>query len=202
MPKLLLATRNPAKAREYALPLQGIPYDMVTLSDVGIDFEVAETGRTLEENAAMKARAYAAASGLTAFADDSGLEVEALGGEPGPLSARYAGEGVSDRERIDFLLAKLEHVPWERRAARFRCVIAIATPQGDVELCQGECQGIIAFEPRGEGGFGYDPIFFLPERGQTMAELTTDEKNDISHRGRAARAARQVLEQRPTRSGD
>ena len=194
MPELLLATRNLAKAREYSLPLQGIPYHVVTLSDVGIDLEVAETGQTMEENATMKARAYAAASGLTALADDSGLEVDALGGEPGPLSARYAGEGVSDRQRIDFLLAKLEHVPWERRAARFRCVIAIATPQGDVELCQGECHGIITLEPKGEGGFGYDPIFFLPERGQTMAELSMAEKNEISHRGRAAREARQILE--------
>ena len=194
MPKLLLATRNLAKAREYALPLHGIPYDMVTLSDLGIDLEVAETGQTMEENATMKARAYAAESGLTALADDSGLEVDALGGEPGPLSARYAGEGASDRERIDFLLAKLKHVPWERRAARFRCVIAIATLQGELELCQGECHGIITFEPKGEGGFGYDPVFFLPERGQTMAELSVEEKNEISHRGRAARRARQVLE--------
>jgi XTP/dITP diphosphohydrolase len=201
VPKLLLATRNLAKAREYALPLEGIPYDMVTLSDVGIDLEVAETGQTMEENAAMKAGAYAAASGLTAFADDSGLEVDALGGEPGPLSARYAGEGVSDGERIDFLLAKLEHVPWERRAARFRCVIAIATPQGEVELCQGECHGIITFEPKGEGGFGYDPIFFLPQRGRTMAELSIEEKNEVSHRGRAARKARQVLERRSGAGG-
>jgi len=194
MPKLLLATKNAAKVREYLLPLQGIPYDIVTLSDVGIDLVVSETGETMEENASIKAKAYALASNLIALADDSGLEVDALGGEPGALSARYAGEGVSDRERLDFLLSKLSHVPWEQRAARFRCVIAIATPKGAVELCQGECHGIIAFEPKGEGGFGYDPIFFLPELGKTMAELTIEEKNEISHRGKAARRARQILE--------
>ena len=194
MPKLLLATKNAAKVREYLLPLQGIPYDIVTLSDVGIDVVVRETGETMEENASIKAKAYALASDLTALADDSGLEVDALGGEPGALSARYAGEGVSDRQRLDFLLSKLSHVPWEQRAARFRCVIAIATPKGAVELCQGECHGIIAFEPKGEGGFGYDPIFFLPELGKTMAELTIEEKNEISHRGKAARRARQILE--------
>ena len=201
MPKLLLATKNAAKVREYLLPLQGIPYDIVTLSDVGIDVVVRETGETMEENASIKAEAYASASNLTALADDSGLEVDALGGEPGALSARYAGEGISDRERLDFLLSKLSHVPWEQRAARFRCVIAIATLKGAVELCQGECQGIIAFEPRGEGGFGYDPIFFLPELGKTMAELTIEEKNEISHRGKAARRARQILE-RYIRSSD
>ena len=194
MPKLLLATNNAAKVREYLLPLQGIPYDIVTLSDVGIDVVVRETGETMEENASIKAKAYALASDLTALADDSGLEVDALGGEPGALSARYAGEGVSDRERLDFLLSKLSHVPWEQRSARFRCVIAIATPKGAVELCQGECHGIIAFEPKGEGGFGYDPIFFLPELGKTMAELTIEEKNEISHRGKAASRARQILE--------
>jgi XTP/dITP diphosphohydrolase len=194
MPRLLLATNNTAKVREYLLPLQDIPYEIVTLSDVGIDLVVSETGKTLEENASIKARAYASASNLTALADDSGLEVDALGGEPGALSARYGGEGVTDRERLDFLLSKLVLVPWEKRAARFRCVIAIATPEGVVELCQGECHGIITFEPKGEGGFGYDPIFFLSEMGKTMAELTLEEKNEISHRGKAARRARQILE--------
>ncbi|MFW6125900.1 MAG: XTP/dITP diphosphatase [Chloroflexota bacterium] len=193
-PKLLLATGNRAKVREYLLALQGIPYEIVTLSDIGVELEVEETGSTMEENAAMKAKAYRAASNLTAFADDSGLEVDALGGEPGPLSARYAGEGVSDRERIEFLLSKMSHVPREQRTARFRCVIAIATPEGTTELCQGECHGIIAFESKGEGGFGYDPVFFLPELGKTMAELTPEEKDRVSHRGRAARAARRILE--------
>jgi len=193
MPKLLLATRNRAKAREYSLLLQGIPYEIVTLVDAGIGLVVSETGRTLEENASIKARAYAARGKLMALADDSGLEVEALGGEPGALSARYAGEGAYDRERIDYLLRRLEGVPWERRAARFVCVIAIASPEGEVELFRGECNGIIAFEPKGENGFGYDPIFYLPELGRTVAELSIEEKNQISHRGRAARKARQLL---------
>lgn len=196
MPKLLLATRNEAKVREYLGPLRGIPYEIVTLSDAGIDLEVEETGTTLEENASMKAAAYAEAGNLVAFADDSGLEVDVLGGEPGPLSARYAGEGATASDLIDLLLSKLVDVPWEGRTARFRCVVAIATPDGGVDLCQGECPGIITFEPKGEGGFGYDPVFYLPELGKTMAELTLEEKNEVSHRGRAARAARRLLEDR------
>jgi XTP/dITP diphosphohydrolase len=119
--------------------------------------------------------------------------VDALGGEPGTLSARYAGEGASDRDRISYLLTKLEGVPQEKRAARFRCVIAIATPRGEVEICSGECRGIITFAPKGNRGFGYDPVFYLPELGKTMAELSPQEKNKISHRGRAAEKARQLL---------
>ena len=193
MPKLLLATKNSAKAREYWLLLQGILYEIVTLADVGIELVVSETGRTLEENASIKARAYAKQGNLLTLADDSGLEVDVLGGEPGALSARYAGEGVSDRERVEYLLRRLEGIPWERRAARFVCVIAIALPEGEVELCRGECDGMIAFEPKGEKGFGYDPIFYLPELGRTMAELSIEEKNEISHRGRAAKIARHLL---------
>ena len=194
--KLLLATKNPAKEREYLLLLQGIDYEIVTLADVGIDQVVSETGKTLEENAALKAKAYASLSNLITLADDSGLEVDALGGEPGALSARFAGEGASDKERIDYLLVKLSGVPGEERTARFVCVIAIASPEGDVKLCRGACGGIIAFEPKGENGFGYDPIFYLPELGRTMAELSVEEKNEISHRGQAARKARRILEQR------
>ena len=195
MPRLLLATKNPAKVQEYSLLLQGIPYEIVTLADVGIDLLVRETGETLEENAALKAQAYACQANILTLADDSGLEVDALDGAPGALSARYAGEGASDRDRIDFLLAKVHHIPREERAARFRCVIAIAAPDGEVELCHGECRGIIALEPEGENGFGYDPIFYLPQLGKTMAELSMEEKNEISHRGEAARRARHILEQ-------
>ncbi|MDP2953084.1 MAG: XTP/dITP diphosphatase [Chloroflexota bacterium] len=190
---LLLATNNPAKVEEYRLLLKGMPWELTTLEERGIHFKVEETGKTMEENAALKARAYAARSGLVAVADDSGLEVEALGGGPGPISARYAGEVASDREMVAFLLEKLRGVPWEKRKARFRCVIALATPEGKLELCQGECKGIIAQEPKGEEGFGYDPVFYLPELGKHMAELTMQEKNRISHRGRAARKARRVL---------
>jgi len=194
--RLLLATKNPAKVREYTRLLEGLPYEIVTLADEGIYQVVDETGKTLEENATLKAKSYACQSNLLALADDSGLEVDALGGEPGALSARFAGEGASDNERIDYLLAKLTGIPWEERTARFRCLIAIASPQGEVELCQGECRGIIAFEPKGENGFGYDPIFYLHQLEKTMAELTMDKKNEVSHRGQAARKARRVLERR------
>ena len=193
MPKLLLATNNRGKAREYKSLLQGIPFELVTPAELGISTEVAEVGKSFEENARLKAKTLAAESRLLALADDSGLEVDALGGEPGTLSARYAGEGASDRDRVSYLLTKLEGVPQEKRTARFRCVIAIATPQGEVELCSGECEGFIAFEPRGNRGFGYDPIFYLPELKKTMAELSPEEKNKVSHRGRAAAKAREVL---------
>jgi XTP/dITP diphosphohydrolase len=196
MPKLLLATNNKGKAREYKSLLQGIPFELVTPAEVGISTEVVEVGRSFEENARLKATTLAAESRLLALADDSGLEVDALGGEPGTLSARYAGEGASDRDRVSYLLTKLEGVPQEKRTARFRCVIAIATPEGEVELCSGECEGIIAFEPRGNRGFGYDPIFYLPELGKTMAELSPEIKNRISHRGRAAEKACQVLKEK------
>jgi len=196
MPKLLLATNNKGKAREYKNLLSGVPFELVTPAEVGISTEVAEVGKSFEENARLKATTLARESGLLALADDSGLEVDALGGEPGTLSARYAGEGASDEDRANYLLTKLEGVPQEKRTARFRCVIAIATPEGDVELCSGECDGFIALEPRGEGGFGYDPVFYLPELGKTMAELTLETKNKISHRGRAAQKASQLLKEK------
>ena len=191
--RLLLATNNKAKVREYRVLLEGIPCEIITPAELGITQPVEESGETLEQNAVLKAKAYASMSNLTALADDSGLEVDALGGEPGVLSARYAGEGVSDRERIEYLLAKLTDVPWEQRGARFRCVIAVASPDGEVTLCQGECPGIIAFEPKGMGGFGYDPVFYLPEPDKTMAELSMEQKNRLSHRGRAAMEARNIL---------
>jgi len=193
-PKLLLATNNQAKVREYKSLLHDLPCELVTLAEQGINVSVSEVGESLEENARLKATALAAESQLTALADDSGLEVDALGGEPGRLSARYAGEGASDRDRINYLLTRLESVPEEKRSARFRCVIAIATPDGKMELCSGECQGFITLTPRGEQGFGYDPIFYLPELGKTMAELPLALKNQVSHRGRAAGQVRRVLE--------
>lgn len=192
-PKLLLATNNQAKVREYKSLLQGLPYELVTLAEQAINVTVDEVGESLEENARLKATALAAESRLIALADDSGLEVDALGGEPGRLSARYAGEGASDRDRINYLLKRMEGIPGEKRSARFRCVIAIATPDGKVELCSGECQGLISLVPRGKQGFGYDPVFYLPELDKTMAELSLDMKNRVSHRGRAARQVSRVL---------
>jgi XTP/dITP diphosphohydrolase len=193
MPKLLLATNNKAKVREYKSLLQGLPFELVSLAELGINTRVNEVGESLEENARLKATTLARESQLLVLADDSGLEVDALGGEPGRLSARYAGEGASDKDRINYLLARLKDMPWEKRSARFRCVIAIARPDGEVELCSGECHGFITLEPRGEEGFGYDPIFYLPELGKTMAELPLEVKNQVSHRGQAARQAIKLL---------
>lgn len=193
-PKLLLATNNQDKVHEYRNLLRGVAYELVTPAEQGITIIVDEMGGSLEENARIKATAYAAESGLLSLADDSGLEVDALGGEPGPLSARYAGEGASDTERINYLLARIVDIPWGKRAASFRSVIAIAIPDGDVEFRSGECRGFITTSPRGEYGFGYDPIFYLPDMDKTMAELSLTQKNRISHRGKAAREAVLVLE--------
>ncbi len=199
--RLLLATNNRGKLREYIPMLAGLPFEVVTLAGAGITADVEETGSSLEENAVQKATTYAALSGLLTLADDSGLEVDALGGEPGPLSRRYAGENVSDSERNDYLLAKLEGVPLEKRGARFRCVIAVAKPGGGVETCEGVCEGTIAFDARGEGGFGYDPVFHLPEFDKRMAELTLEEKNRISHRAKATHKARLILERMGEQKG-
>ncbi len=193
MVKLLLATNNPGKVREYKSLFSDLSYEVVTLAEQGINIEVEEVGASLEENARLKAATLVAQSHMLTLADDSGLEVDALGGEPGPLSHRYAGEGASDEDRVNYLLSRLKGVPWEERAARFRCVIALALPDGEVEFCQGECPGIITLEPCGVGGFGYDPIFYLPQLDKTMAELSLEEKNRVSHRGQAARNAYRVL---------
>ena len=193
MPELLLATNNRGKIREYAELLSGCGYQLVTPAEKGIDIEVAETGETFADNAILKARALAAASGLLTLADDSGLEVDALGGAPGVHSARYAGDNASDAERIALLLKNLVGVPVDRRAARFRCVIAIANPAGNVRMAEGSIEGIIAFTPKGSNGFGYDPVFLLPDIGKTMAELPPGEKNRLSHRACAARAACDLL---------
>jgi XTP/dITP diphosphohydrolase len=195
MPKLLLATSNAGKIREYRVLLDGLGYQITTLTEEGIAKIVTESGDSYEQNARLKAITYGKLSQLTTLADDSGLEVDALNGEPGVKSARFAGKTATDAEKVNFLLAKLNSVPWERRTARFKCVIAIASPGGRAEVCYGECHGMIAFEAKGENGFGYDPIFFLPEIGKTMAELHLEMKNQISHRAGASQKARQVLKQ-------
>ena len=193
-PRLLIATNNPGKVAEFRQLLDGCGWELVTPADIGLELEVEEAGQTYAENATIKAEAYAKASGLVTLADDSGLEVDALGGRPGPLSARYAGPDRTDEERVQALLQELTGVPDDKRTARFRCVIAVAEPEGRVELVEGTVEGRIAHEPRGENGFGYDPVFLVPERGVTTAELPPDEKNAVSHRGAAARKARAVLE--------
>jgi XTP/dITP diphosphohydrolase len=194
MSKLLLATNNRGKVQEYRDLLAGIPCELVTPAQIGLKLEVAETGSTYQENARLKAEAFAKASGLPALADDSGLEVDALDGEPGIRSSRYAGEGAKDTDRVHYLLNKLKNVPPEKRTARFRCVIALAFPEGKTVFYSGSCDGSITLSPRGNAGFGYDPVFYFPELKKTMAELPAAVKNQISHRARAAWKARTVLE--------
>ena len=191
-PRLLIATTNPGKQREYRVLLREVPAEIVFPDELGITLEVEEDGVTFRENAAKKAVALARESGLLSVADDSGLEVDALGGEPGVRSARYAGPGADDPQRRAFLLGKLRGVPAPRRA-RFVCVIAIAAPDGAIDYAEGECRGEITFAERGTNGFGYDPVFQLEGRPETMAEISAEEKNRISHRARAARAAVPLL---------
>lgn len=211
-PRLLVATHNPGKMREYRGLLRGIPYDMVSLGDVGVTLEVEETGETFLDNAWLKARGYAAEAGMLTLADDSGLEVDALGGEPGVRSARYGGGACeSDQDRVELLLRNLGETPWERRTARFRCVIAVARPPAagdvpefdkgrrsgagnDVASVVGSVAGMIQYDPVGDEGFGYDPVFYLPSFDRTMAQLPVEQKNRISHRSDAARRAVAVLE--------
>ena len=191
--KLLVATRNPGKLREFRQLLGDIPYKIISLQEAGIEEEVPETGSSFEENARLKAQAYRELSGLITLADDSGLEVDALGGAPGVESARYGGPGLSDEDRVTLLLENLNHVSWKDRSGRFRCAVAIARSSEDVETVTDEVEGIIQYEPKGNNGFGYDPVFYLPGLGKTSAELPMDLKNSISHRGKAARKAAAVL---------
>jgi len=189
---LVMATQNAGKVREMEEILRDLGVRLLSLADFPEIPEVPEEGATFAENAAAKARAVAARTGLPALADDSGLEVEALGGRPGVLSARYArdrtgGRPPSDEENWLKLLEELHDVPWERRGARFVCEIALAWPDGRLLTTRGELTGAIALEPRGSRGFGYDPVFFVPEYQATVAELDPAVKNRISHRGEALR---------------
>ncbi len=189
MHRLLIATHNRGKVRELYELFAGLEVVCLSLDDAGITTEIEETGSTLEENARLKAAGYARLSGLLTLADDSGLEVDALDGRPGVLSARYGGKpGATDADRCQLVLDQLAGIPETERLARFRCVIALASPGGEVRVAAGACEGRIADTPRGSYGFGYDPIFFLPEYGVTMAELEPAVKNRISHRARAAQA--------------
>jgi XTP/dITP diphosphohydrolase len=190
---VLVATHNRGKIAEYKDLLQGLALDWVGLADVGVTRDVAETGNTFEANAILKAAAYAAETKLLTLADDSGLEVDALNGEPGVLTARYGGAGLTPKERYELLLRNLAGVSWEARTARFRCVIAVYDQGGLVGTAEGSCEGIIATEAAGEGGFGYDPVFYLPDWGKTMAQLPPGEKHKISHRGKAVAAIEPLL---------
>ncbi len=192
--KLLLGTQNRGKIRELEELIGDGDVRITTPFEEGVGLPVEETGTTFHENASIKAKTYAARSGLVTLADDSGLVVDALDGAPGVYSARYAGLQVSDRDHYELLLENLAGVPDDRRSARFVSVVAIATPDGKIELCEGACEGIVGTRPEGEGGFGYDPVFYIPELGKTMAQLTLEEKNRISHRSRAFRKAAPVVE--------
>jgi XTP/dITP diphosphohydrolase len=176
------------------LLLQRSPFELTTLDAEGIQEDIQESGKTFQDNACLKAIGYAVDDRFLVIADDSGLEVDALGGAPGPLSARFGGKGASDKDRVKLLLSRLHGVPREERSARFRCVIAIAFQRKVVGLCEGICEGIISLEAEGEQGFGYDPVFYLPELHKTMAELSLEEKNRLSHRAKAAEKAVQSLE--------
>ncbi len=195
----MLATRNEGKVREIREFLSDIPgLEILSLNDVDEAgaINIKETGKTFEENAFIKAFEVAKATGLPALADDSGLEVDALGGKPGVKSARFGGEHISDEERNKKLLSLISNVPPEERTARFRCVMVLVVPP-DFEkyVAEGVCEGMITDKPRGKGGFGYDPIFYVPSLGKTMAELTLEEKNRISHRGKALARMKQVIKE-------
>ena len=196
LPTLLVASGNPGKLREYRQLLGDIPYNLTSLNDFDITEEVEETGETFAENSLLKSTTYARLSGTLTLSDDSGLEVDALNGEPGVHTARFGGDpNASDMDRVRLLLHNLEGVPWERRTARFRCFLSITHPSQDLGegqsslLLVGSVAGMIQYEPEGGEGFGYDPVFYLPSYGKTIAQLPLEEKNRISHRADAARKA-------------
>jgi XTP/dITP diphosphohydrolase len=192
--RLLVATNNPGKLEEYQHLLRDLSLEIASLRQEEIDYEPEETGVTFEENAILKANAFAKRSGLLTLADDSGLEIDRLGGAPGVHSARYGGtRRGEDVRRYEFVLRQLEGVPEPERTGRFRCVVALATPEGHVATAEGAIEGVIAFEPQGDHGFGYDPIFFIPKFDCTMAQLPPETKNRISHRARAAQAAVPII---------
>ena len=207
---LVIATGNKGKLREYQKLLSELPFNIVSLDDVGISLEVEETGNTFSDNAWLKALTYSKLTGMLTLSDDSGLEVDALQGQPGVHSARYGGDLTSDEERVSLLLKNIESVKWAERTARFKCVIAIAeTKKAQFEQTEyanqgssearpiasvvGSISGMIQYEPQGEDGFGYDPVFYLPSIKQTMAEMTLEYKNLISHRSDATRKVIQIM---------
>ena len=192
--RLVLATRNPGKIAEIRAILSSLPVELVTLEGLPEIGSAEEDGLTFEQNAAKKALHVWKATGLAALADDSGLEVDALGGRPGILSARFAGEEATHAENNRKILALLSGVPPERRRARFVCVAALAKPDVEVVLTRGEVEGVISETPAGSRGFGYDPVFYLPAYGRTIAELDEATKNNISHRAGALRAMRPVIQ--------
>ena len=180
--KIIAATKNKNKLREFGEILKD--FEIISQEEAGVDIDVEETGTTFEENSYLKAKAIYDITGITTIADDSGLCVDALDGEPGVYSARYGGEGYDDKGRVQLLLKNMKDVPDEKRTARFVCVITLVGSEG-VITARGECEGKIDYSPRGENGFGYDPVFYAARFEKTLAEVTPEEKNSISHRGKA-----------------
>ena len=191
--KLIFATGNEGKMKEIREILGDLDYEILSMKEAGVDVEIIEDGKTFEENAIIKAKTVMEATGILTLADDSGLEIDFLNKEPGVQSARYMGENTSYRIKNQILLDRLHGVPAPVRTARFVCVVAAAFPDGRVETRRGTIEGRIADKPAGENGFGYDPIFYLPDRGMTTAEISPEEKNAISHRGKALRQIREIL---------
>ena len=192
--ELVVATKNLGKVREIRKALKGFELRIYTLSDFPDVPEIREDGKSFTENALKKGRFYSKYLGKLAIADDSGLEVDALGGLPGIHSARYAGKGASNRENNRKLLKEMEGIRLSKRGAKFRCVIAMVSPDGREAIAEGTCKGRIGFKEVGKKGFGYDPLFILPQYGKTMAQLSIEEKNRISHRGKALRKLRRIIE--------
>lgn len=192
MRRIIIGTRNAGKIHEIQMALADLPVAVTGLPNKDIP-DVEETGTTFQENAILKARYYSQHTGEYCLADDSGLEVDAIGGEPGVYSARYAGEGASDADNNNKLLMILKDVPPVKRTARFRSVLAMFGPDGSLLLADGVCEGLILNEVRGTGGFGYDPLFYMADQGKTLAEMSVEEKNRISHRGNALRDFKQKV---------
>lgn len=199
MKEVLIATNNKGKAKDFEVLFRPLGITVLTLQDIEESIDVEETGTTFVENAILKAETVANLLGKVVIADDSGLEVDALNGEPGVYSARYAGEPSDDEANIDKLLAKLVEVPETARQARFRCVLAIAGPGIETTTFSGSCEGVIMDERQGTNGFGYDPIFYVPSKEKTMAELSAEEKSAISHRGAALAQLKERLPEFITR---
>lgn len=196
MKKLIVATKNKGKLGEIAEILSRLPFEVISMEDAGINIDIEENGSTFEENALIKARTVAAASGEAAMGDDSGLEVDFLNGAPGIYSARFGGEGATDADKNVKLLGLLDAVPDNKRSARFVCAAAVVFPDRTELVVRGTCEGVIGHKPLGSNGFGYDPVFYLPEFKKTFAQLDSEEKNRISHRGKALRLVCEELRKR------
>ena len=196
MDKIIFATGNAGKMKEVREILKDLNVEVLSMKEAGIQADVEENGKTFQENAVIKAREIMKISGEVVLADDSGLEIDYLNKEPGIYSARYMGEDTSYRIKNGNLIERLQGVPDEKRTARFVCAIAAAFPDGSVETTEGTIEGRIGYEEKGENGFGYDPIFYVPEFGCTTAELTGEQKNQVSHRGKALEAMKEILKKR------